>query len=146
MSVFDINKLSAACSGFLSALKSEINKALEDTAESINSDIKSDTSFGGTKLRNSFLIRKSGKYKYSISSKAHNAGFIEYGTRPHQIRPKNKKFLRFVARDGSIVFTKLVNHPGNKAYKFFERATNKAVRTLRRKLNTALRHAAQRWR
>ncbi len=41
---------------------------------------------------------------------------LEYGTRPHEIVPVKAKFLRFVASDGKVVFTKLVRHPGTQAY------------------------------
>lgn len=37
--------------------------------------------------------------------------YMEEGTRPHAIRPRRKKALRFVI-DGKEVFAKRVNHPG----------------------------------
>lgn len=37
--------------------------------------------------------------------------FMEEGTKPYTIRPKNKKVLRFTA-GGDTIFTKQVNHPG----------------------------------
>lgn len=40
--------------------------------------------------------------------------FFEEGTKPHEIRPKNKKALRFNV-GGNTVFAKKVNHPGMKA-------------------------------
>lgn len=42
--------------------------------------------------------------------------YLEHGTRPHIIKPKNKKALRFMV-GSTKVFTKRVNHPGTKAYK-----------------------------
>jgi len=43
------------------------------------------------------------------------AAILEFGgrTRPHIIVPKKKKFLHFIARDGTEVFTKKVQHPGS---------------------------------
>ncbi len=40
--------------------------------------------------------------------------YLETGTRPYVIRPKNKKALRFVS-GGKEIFAKKVNHPGIKA-------------------------------
>jgi hypothetical protein len=56
------------------------------------------------------------------SNPAKYAGAIDQGARPHVIRPKRARFLRFVIRN-QVVFTKLVNHPGNRPYKFLWRAT-----------------------
>jgi hypothetical protein len=43
------------------------------------------------------------------------AAYVLRGTRPHEIRPRTRQYLRFVASDGRVVFTKLVHHPGTKA-------------------------------
>ena len=39
------------------------------------------------------------------------------GTKPHVIRPKSGKMLRFVSR-GQVVYAHVVNHPGTKANKY----------------------------
>lgn len=54
---------------------------------------------------------------------AHPAGrYVLEGTRPHVIRPRRsrgpKARLRFRARSGDIVFTKLVRHPGYRGDNF----------------------------
>lgn len=49
------------------------------------------------------------------------AGFVNDGTRPHIIRPKNKRALRFVV-DGRVVFATVVHHPGTRAKPFMDRA------------------------
>ena len=54
-----------------------------------------------------------------IENDAKHAWYIEKGTRPHIIRARFKKALRFIGRDGSPVFRKWVMHPGTKAYRFF---------------------------
>ena len=53
-----------------------------------------------------------------IRAEAPYASFVEYGTKPHKILPKNKKALRFI-KDGEEIIVKKVNHPGSKAYPFF---------------------------
>ena len=52
---------------------------------------------------------------------APHALFVHWGTRPHVIRPKNKKALRWAA-GGKFAFAKQVNHPGNAPDKWLERA------------------------
>jgi len=44
--------------------------------------------------------------------------YLEMGTRPHIIRPKNKKALHWV-QDGADMFAKVVHHPGTRAYRPF---------------------------
>jgi hypothetical protein len=50
------------------------------------------------------------------------AAYENYGTRPHIITPKNRQYLRFVARDGRVVFTKKVRHPGTTGSFFIDRS------------------------
>lgn len=52
-----------------------------------------------------------------IRALASYAPFVEYGTRPHEIRPKDAKALYFV-KDGKEIVVKRVRHPGSKPYPF----------------------------
>jgi hypothetical protein len=45
-------------------------------------------------------------------SKDPKAEYHQKGTSPYQILPKNAKALRFIGRGGSVVFRRIVNHPG----------------------------------
>jgi hypothetical protein len=67
------------------------------------------------------------------------AVFLEKGTKPHVIRPKKGKFLRFAPGAGStlggrpragasVVFARKVNHPGTKAYPFLLPSGREALR------------------
>lgn len=38
--------------------------------------------------------------------------FVKHGTRPHEIRPKDARALRFIRADGEVVYTARVMHPG----------------------------------
>jgi len=53
-------------------------------------------------------------------------GYVINGTRPHQIRPRTKKALRFTV-GGRVVFAKLVNHPGTQANDFLNKALPAAL-------------------
>lgn len=75
----------------------------------------------------------------TIEAQAPYAGYVEHGTRPHRITPKNAKALRFAPskagrrltgtpRTGaSVVFAMSVEHPGTKAQPFMRPGAEKAV-------------------
>jgi hypothetical protein len=48
--------------------------------------------------------------------------YVHEGTRPHDIFPKDKSYLRFVGRNGEFVFRKKVHHPGTRADMFIREA------------------------
>jgi hypothetical protein len=65
-----------------------------------------------------------------VEASVNYAAFVEYGTRAHIIRPRNKRILRFAAnggsarltgavrRGGSAVFAREVHHPGTRPHPF----------------------------
>jgi hypothetical protein len=67
------------------------------------------------------------------------AAYVEFGTGPHTIVPRNRKFLRFPAkgtstrltgtarRGGAVVFRKRVQHPGTRAQPYMIPGAKKAV-------------------
>ena len=57
----------------------------------------------------------------TVGSDLEYAAWVNDGTRPHQIRPRTKRALRFVV-NGQVVFARVVNHPGTKANPFLDRA------------------------
>ena len=56
------------------------------------------------------------------------AAWNEHGTKKYTIKPKKKKFLRFMGSKGTFVFTKLVKHPGIKPRPFLRRGARGARR------------------
>lgn len=61
------------------------------------------------------------------TGRAPHAEFVLLGTKPHDIRPKNKKALRW-ASGGKFFFSKLVHHPGNRADPYLFQAGDAALR------------------
>jgi len=59
--------------------------------------------------------------------RAPHALFVHWGTRPHVIKPKNKKALRW-AGGGGFVFAKSVKHPGYRGDPWLTQAADVAVR------------------
>lgn len=61
---------------------------------------------------------------------ANYSGAVEFGTRPHEIRPRNKKALRFKGR-GGITFAKRIHHPGTRAQPFMVPGAERAIERYR---------------
>lgn len=57
----------------------------------------------------------------TVGSDLEYAAFVNDGTKPHIIRPRRAKVLRFNV-GGQTVFARVVNHPGTKARPFLDRA------------------------
>lgn len=57
---------------------------------------------------------------------APHALFVNFGTKPHKIYPKNKKALRW-AGGGAFHFAKFVNHPGYRGDNYMQAAADAAV-------------------
>lgn len=88
-------------------------------------------------LRSSIKGQMLGPHRSQVGAHAKYAPFVEYGTKPHEIRPKriskvssrgvrgSPQWLRF-EQNGTIVFTKLVKHPGTKPRPFMQEARDRA--------------------
>ena len=55
--------------------------------------------------------------------------WVEFGTPPHVIRPKNRQALRF-KYNNEIVFAKVVHHPGTRPNPFVRTAINTKLRKI----------------
>lgn len=87
-------------------------------------------------------IRVSHVDEDSVTTEARAAAlYLERGTRPHVIKPRTRRALRFAAtaagrrltgsprKGADVVFARKVNHPGSKAYPFMEPGAKKAIAT-----------------
>ena len=62
---------------------------------------------------------------YNDLQRAPHARFVHWGTRPHVIRPKKRKALRWPV-GGTFAFAKKVNHPGYEGDAYFAKAAAEA--------------------
>lgn len=69
----------------------------------------------------------------------------EYGTDPHQIRPRNKKVLRFKGKAGKYVFARVVNHPGTTGKFYMRGSRDHVVRGLPAMKKRIANEIARRW-
>jgi hypothetical protein len=67
---------------------------------------------------------------------------VHWGTRPHKIRPKTKKALRW-AQGGAFQFAREVNHPGYRGDPWMIRAADDAIRQFAAVIDTAFKDAAK---
>jgi len=59
--------------------------------------------------------------QFVVGSNVDYAEYVHDGTRPHVIRPRNARALRFVV-GGQVVYARVVHHPGTRAKPFLDRA------------------------
>jgi HK97 gp10 family phage protein len=69
-------------------------------------------------LRKSLAVRVTGD-RVIIGPDVPYASYVEFGTKPHVIKPKSKKVLAFKV-DGQQVFARVVHHPGTKPNPFVQ--------------------------
>ena len=88
-------------------------------------------------------VRRRGKriIRFTVSNSHPNAIRMEKGTRPHVIRAKPGKSLRF-EMNGKIRFFKKVNHPGTRPYRFLSRARNTAGSVFERQMKIRMYRAS----
>jgi len=98
-------------------LRRALNRGAQRVVSSSKRNLRSNKSISTGLLRRSIAKEvKVGNREVSaiVGTNVNYAGYVEEGTRPHKIRPSNKRFLRFVI-GGKVIFAKEVNHPGSKA-------------------------------
>src|SRR5687768_7984981 len=73
-------------------------------------------------------VRRTGPWRIEsgVSADAPYAAPVHEGARPHVIRPRNARALRFEV-GGRVVFARRVNHPGNRANPFLSNAAHRVV-------------------
>lgn len=76
----------------------------------------------GANLAQSIKKMNYGQTGFVVIVNSEYGVYVDQGTKPHIITPKNKRFLAFQTRDGGWVRTQRVNHPGQKATYFFTNA------------------------
>ena len=95
------------------------------------------------RLTSALYNRKAGKEgrKVGVDPKRAPYGiYVLLGTRPHVIKPKEKKALRWVSGDG-FAFAKEVNHPGYEGDQYLFRAGDEALEKFDDLVDEALREA-----
>lgn len=99
--------------------------------------VNSHISGGGT-LRQSIKKLNYSPSGFIVWVNADYGVFVDQGTKPHVILPKNKRFLAFKGSDGNWVRTKRINHPGQKPTYFFSNAVEEGQRIADAEMSSAM--------
>lgn len=122
----EIKNLDAVQTVFRAAplkMTAEIGRAISQTILTLERNIKREAPVnkqtGGGNLRQSVRSQMTGPASGLVEVGAEYGAMVEFGTKPHLIRPVNKRVL--ANRRQNKIFGTLVHHPGTKANPFFER-------------------------
>lgn len=136
---------------FLSAHDAMVSRSLNLADAQVRDHVSHQASFkhrsGKTRrgVRTRVLKLKSG-VKLRVTNVAKTARWLEFGTRPHTITARRKRFLSFFwAKAGGRVFFKKVRHPGTKPYRFMQAAAKHAHKGLGPVLRAEMRRLAKRF-
>ena len=132
----DLNKFSVMLGELPGEIKDNVRKVVKNSAFNIERNAKSSASVKTGHLRRS-ISTKMGDMEATIhTSNLKYAPMVEFGTRPHIIRPKNKKALYW---KGATHPVKQVNHPGSKAKPYLIPAFEKEKDQFLEKLKEVIR-------
>lgn len=130
MPILNISAVHAAHEKFLADHKAMVAGVLYDAGVIAQAEVAIHPGFtprhgsrglvGATRAK---TVRTQGGRLLRVTNAKSYASAIEFGSRPHIIRPRHAKALRFRGASG-IVFARYVNHPGNRPYLFLRRATD----------------------
>lgn len=81
-------------------------------------------------LRRSINVGRISARSAESIARANYAAYVEYGTRPHEIRPRNARVLSW-KKGGQRIFARRVQHPGTRAQPFMIPGAQKAVNSER---------------
>jgi hypothetical protein len=77
-------------------------------------------------LRRTIHVARVSAREAVVEASANYAAFVEFGTRPHEIRPRNRKALRWKS-GGAYRFARVVQHPGTRAQPYMIPGAEKAI-------------------
>jgi len=100
------------------ALKQKVNVATGKLKDSISYSVEE--SVGGYKIKFTATAK-------AISDDSYYVDYVDRGTKPHQIRVRNKRALHFFDKEGTERYAQVVSHPGYKGSKFSEQAAQQTL-------------------
>ena len=132
----DLNKFSVILRELPDEIKNDVRKVVKNSAFNIERNAKSSASVKTGHLKRS-ISTKMGDMEATIhTSNLKYAPMVEFGTRPHIIRAKNKKALYWKGASHPV---KQVNHPGSKAKPYLIPAFEKEKDQFLEKLKEVIR-------
>lgn len=124
----DIQKLADALRQSAQTAPMTTHEVLVQSAQYIKQDMESRVPVRTGKLKQSISIQVNTD-SVVIGPHTDYAAYVEFGTKPHEIRPKNGKTLAWRGPNG-MVYAKVVHHPGTRAQPYVRPAFNDWVDAL----------------
>jgi HK97 gp10 family phage protein len=120
----DISKLTAALNKTAQQAQTTTHQVLVESANYIKAEMEAKVPVRTGKLRNSISIQvETDRVIIGPNLQmAPYAGYVEFGTKPHEIRPKNPGGVLAFKMGGRMVFARKVNHPGTRAQPYVKPA------------------------
>ena len=132
----DLNKFSVILRELPDEIKDDVRKVVKNSAFNIERNAKSSVNVKTGHLRRS-ISTKMGDMEATIhTSNLKYAPMVEFGTKPHIIRAKNKKALYWKGASHPV---KQVSHPGSKAKPYLIPAFEKEKDQFLEKLKEVIR-------
>lgn len=126
-------KAAAETAARIAAIEKAVDEIMQNALVELSALTPEDTgkTAKGYKLD---TVRSGDSVTYTITHpNTELVAMLNYGTKPHIIRPKNAKVLKFIgSRDGKVVFTTHVRHPGTQALGHVDRVANQVTQALTR--------------
>ena len=141
--------------------KAAYEGALKETAQEVKQDLEAVTKTWKHKVKFTVrVVKRRGRLGITVSTKDKIFGFVNYGTKPHIIRPRVARALKFQrgykaktrpgfigssggGSSGKTIFTKYAQHPGSEARKFDVAIARRRQKSLHTRMNTAFAEAAR---
>ena len=133
-----LDKLAKGFKGYRKMLTKELKRALKRTVLDIEATAKERCPVDTGRLRASITPDVVGATEGYVGTNVSYAAAVEYGSRPHEIRPRKAKALAWKDRQtGEQRFARKVNHPGTAAQPFLEPAFLDGQKAAQKHFNAA---------
>lgn len=116
----EASELSALFDKAVRELPGKVSKAVRKTAFDVRATAQQLAPYDTGNLRNSITVETLGPYAAAVGPTANYGRYVEEGTAPHVIVPKNAKALYF-----NGIFTSRVSHPGTRAQPYMAPAAER---------------------
>jgi hypothetical protein len=109
--------------GWEAHLAPHLSRVMDRLADDIADDAGRLAPVGHTgRLSTTIRVHRDGIYTRRIHAHAPYAAYVELRTRPHVIRARRARALRWVAAGGSVHWARKVRHPGTSAQPYLRPA------------------------
>lgn len=119
--ILDLTALADDLQAAADNANASVMDVLVSMADEIAEEMRREAPVDTGRLRDAIRVKREGNGVVIGPEGVDYAVYVQYGTPPHEIRPKNAKALRFQI-NGRTAFATVVHHPGTEPNPFATRA------------------------